>query len=142
MKIILRVILFLNLVITSAFAENKLLSVEQQIQAKEPKEEILVFVSFSMHDSAIKKYYEEIKNLGGRLIIRGLINDNIMQTKEKIEQLEIDVDIDPVLFEDYAVVVVPTIVQIKNKVAKKIAGHISLVEALKLMDRKLCATAQ
>lgn len=129
------------------------------------KDQILIFVSFSMPDAALQSYYQETQTLGGKLIIRGLKNNSFKDTQAKTMKLGINFDIDPALFEKYGVVVVPTIVLISNSnkqnneqptnqlqscnqeytkdrqpqqtsfIAKKITGHIPLEKAIEIMEK-------
>ena len=118
------------------------------------KEQILIFVSFSLPDSALQSYYQEAQLLGGRLVMRGLKNNSFKDTQVKTIKLGISFDIDPTLFEEYGITTVPTIVLISDKSRqgnelsnqlnsfqkqeiKKITGHIPLVKALEIMEKEI-----
>jgi conjugal transfer pilus assembly protein TrbC len=92
-------------------------------------EQLIVFVSFSMPDEALKYLYYHVAKEGGRLVIRGLLNDSFQQTKAKLEQLGIGIDIDPPLFEEFNVKRVPTFV-FGNQ---KLLGNVSVKYALETM---------
>ena len=139
----------------------------KQISNSRNENQILIFVSFSLPDEALKSYYQEARLLGGKLIMRGLKNNSFQDTQVKTRKLAINLDIDPSLFEEYGVVVVPTIVLISDgnkqdgeqpnsqlllanqecstdgqhqqlsKVVKKITGHVPLAKALEIMERKI-----
>ena len=65
--------------------------------------------------------------------MQGLKNNSFLETKAKATELDIDFDINPNLFEQYKITVVPTIVTNEREIVKKITGHISLMDALKIM---------
>ena len=90
---------------------------------------LYVFVSHSMGDEALKAYDREAKRHGGTLVMRGLLNDSFVQTKEKADRLKITYDINPQLFDEYQVRSVPVIVE-THPTPQKISGHIPLKEAL------------
>uniref|UniRef100_UPI0007E494E9 TrbC family F-type conjugative pilus assembly protein n=1 Tax=Orientia tsutsugamushi TaxID=784 RepID=UPI0007E494E9 len=73
------------------------------------KQKTFIFVSFSMSDEALKSYFAESQKAGAQLVMRGLINNSFTQTKNKTMELGISFDIDPSLFEQYKVDVVPVI---------------------------------
>lgn len=93
---------------------------------------IYIFVSHSMNDSALQQYYKEAERLGAILIMRGLLDDSFTKNKEKAELLKIAYDINPELFDEYQITVVPVIVKHENNIIQKITGHLPLREALKI----------
>ena len=93
---------------------------------------LLVFVSFSLGKEVLKNLYKQAKPFGGRLVLRGLIDNKIITTQEAIKDLEIEVDIDPSLFEKHNIRVVPSIVQIQDKEINKLEGYISMENALEI----------
>ena len=95
---------------------------------------IYIFVSHSMNDSALQQYYKEAESLGATLIMRGLIEDSFTKNKEKAELLKIAYDINPELFDEYQITVVPVIVKHEKNVIQKITGHLPLREALKIFE--------
>ena len=97
---------------------------------------ILIFVSHSMNDEALKAYFKEAQLNGGTLVMRGLINNSFTETKAKCEELKIAYDINPILFDDFKIEVVPVIIEQKGEIVKKITGHISLIEALKIFHEE------
>ncbi|WP_342637705.1 TrbC family F-type conjugative pilus assembly protein [Orientia tsutsugamushi] len=74
------------------------------------KQKTFIFVSFSMSDEALKSYFVKSQNAGAQLVMSGLINNSFIQTKNKTMELGISFDIDPSLFEQYKIDVVPVIV--------------------------------
>lgn len=90
-----------------------------------PDANIVVFVSFSMPAHSLKTYFQDVTKAGGRLIMRGLKNKSFMETKKASENLQISFDIDPTLFEEFDVTVVPTFVKKGEKNSKKLEGHVT-----------------
>ena len=151
----LHLLLFINLVCSSINPALAKCGNETNNQSNEQisncnfksKDQILIFVSFSLPDSALQSYYQEAQLLGGKLIMRGLKNNSFKDTQAKTMKLGINFDIDPTLFEEYEVTRVPTIVLIsdentsqhqqpsKSEIAKKITGHIPLAKALEIMEK-------
>lgn len=89
----------------------------------QPKDVLYVFVSFSMEDSLIKEYIQDIVKTGGIVVIGGLHNDSFAETVRKIEEYVLVKDgeyaggvmIDPKAFETFAVTKVPTIILAENQ---------------------------
>lgn len=95
---------------------------------------LYVLVSFSMNDSALQSYFNEAKALGAKLVMRGLKDNSFLETKAKTDILGINFEINPVMFEEFKVDSVPVILQIHDKGGiKKIAGHISIKDAIEIM---------
>jgi conjugal transfer pilus assembly protein TrbC len=92
-----------------------------------------IFVSFSMPDEALKAYYKEAEELQATLVIRGLVNNNFLETRQKALELSINFNIDPELFENYSIKSVPVIIEDDEFTGiKKVSGHIPLKDALEL----------
>ena len=107
----------------------------QLANAEDKKDQILIFVSFSMNDSALQKYFKEASLVGAKLVIRGLINNSFMATRQKMQQLKINIEIDPNKFEEYRIKRVPAIVVVSDQIIKKITGHLPLASALEIMEK-------
>ncbi len=99
---------------------------------------LLVFVSFSMPLESLKALGTHVNQLGGRLVLRGLLNDSFRETAQKLKDLQEEVIIDPPLFEAYQVERVPTFV-LRQKdtdraeeeaVHDRLVGNVSLEYAL------------
>jgi len=113
-----------------------------------PKEnlnpELLVFVSFSMPELSLKLWKEQIKKVNGKLLLRGFKNNSLQETTQHIlslfgEEPDVDITIDPESFQQFNVLVVPTVVithpeSIINSNASpifdKVSGDTSLEKAL------------
>lgn len=118
-----------NILLIFCFLLNILLSFSVNAQ-------VYIFVSHSMNDAALQSYYKEAESIGSILVVRGLINDSFINTKAKLDELEIGYDIDPNLFEKYEVEVVPTIIRDTGEKQQKIVGHIPLSEAIRIFDEE------
>lgn len=93
--------------------------------------ELFIFVSFSMPDESLKSYARQAKEVGGRLVVMGLIEDSFQKTQKKLMDLGVELDIDPNQFEQHDVRKVPTIVLTQEgRETDKIVGHVSLQHAL------------
>ena len=89
-----------------------------------------VFVSFSMPKDTLKALAREVKAHKGVLVIRGLVENSFVQTAKRLQEVGEGVILDPTLFKDYDVKVVPTFVLNHKHAYQKIAGNISLAYAL------------
>lgn len=99
-------------------------------------EEVYVCVSASMPNDTLKMLFSQASSEGAKLVIRGLIKNSFQETRKKMEELEINVSIDPNIFEDFGVKSVPTVIGIKEGLAYKVSGNVSLREALKYLKEK------
>lgn len=98
---------------------------------------LLIFVSLSMPKESLKRLYQEAEQQNLPLILRGLKNNSFKETVEALKELEIAVQIDPNLFEEYQVKTVPTFIAIHQKEPLKIQGNISLSYAQKKLEEVL-----
>lgn len=101
-------------------------------------DKIIVFVSLSMPEAALKglfkelEYYKDVK-----LVLRGLMEDSIQKTAQKINDLGGVLDVDPQLFEKYHIEHVPTFVQFKNnQPVAKLSGNVTIGFALEKFAQK------
>lgn len=133
---------------------------EQEMQKhidKNPPEVLYVFVSFSMSDSLIREYIQDVVKTGGIVVISGLHNNSFKETVEKVEQfatvgegeLRGGVMIDPKAFETFGVTTVPTLLLAKNELSRclsadcvrdvpvhdRMVGAVSIEYALKAFAR-------
>jgi conjugal transfer pilus assembly protein TrbC len=103
---------------------------------------LYVFVSFAMNDSSLKSYFIEAQHFGGKLILRGLIGNKgdrnrFLNTKERLEKARINVDINPVLFEQLDVKHVPVIAKVfDDGKIYKVGGHITIDKALEIIEQQ------
>ncbi len=87
---------------------------------------ILIFVSLSMPKESLKSLYKEAEQQNLPLIVRGLKNNSFKETAEAFRDLEISAQINPNLFEEHEIKVVPTFVAMDKKEPLQIKGNISL----------------
>lgn len=102
------------------------------------KDQMIIFVSSSMPKESLKSLFLEAQKVGVRLVFRGLIRNSFKETQNYFRDLQINADVDPMVFEEYAITTVPSfLVQDKTSGKKDVLkGHISLREALiKFKDR-------
>ena len=138
LSIISAILLIVSIVMSSSSLANK---VEQSegLSTQIP-EGTYIFVSFSMNKESLHSYFLEAEPRGAKLVIRGLVGEKhsknrFVQTKAKIEEAKINVDINPNLFEQLDIKQVPAMAVVqKDGSIKKIYGHISLKKALELMN--------
>ena len=138
----LAIVLVILLITSIAMSNSALANKAQQpdpLSVQIP-EGTYIFVSFSMNKKSLHSYFLEAEPRGAKLVIRGLVGEKhsrnrFVQTKAKIEEAKINVDINPNLFEQLNIKQVPAMAVVKKDGSvKKIYGHMSLKKALELMD--------
>ncbi len=90
---------------------------------------LLVFVSFSIPLETFKTLTAQVNQVGGKVVFRGLVKNSFKETAEKVKELQQEVIIDPTLFEEYQIEVVPTFVLrrgSKKKDYDQLSGNVSL----------------
>jgi type-F conjugative transfer system pilin assembly protein TrbC len=79
---------------------------------------IIVFISFSMSESSIKKWMQQAERIQAPVVIRGLIDHSFKKTIEKMVDLTRDhhggVQLDPTLFRKFKIQHVPAVVVFKE----------------------------
>jgi len=105
--------------------------------------QVLIFVSFSMPEASLIAYAKDVAKIGGRLVFQGLVDDSFQATQQKFLKLGLAADIDPTLFEKFAVKRVPLIVhapiiqgELQAQGADQLLGHVSLAHALEQFCQK------
>lgn len=98
---------------------------------------ILIFVSFSMPKSLLWSYQEQAKLYGARVVIRGLVDNDFKKTVQAMDLGDskiMTLDVNPMLFKDYYIESVPSIViagyEGSKSLEDKFTGTISLTYAL------------
>ena len=89
-----------------------------------------IFVSFSMPKETLKSLAIEAKRHNAFLVIRGIIENSFLKTSIFLKELGEGIVLDPLLFRDYNVVVVPTFIEAQPTGYRKISGNITLAYAL------------
>jgi conjugal transfer pilus assembly protein TrbC len=99
---------------------------------------LYIFVSLSLPDESLKLLSRQAKELGGNLVIRGLVQNSFKETHARLKKLGIPIDIDPTLFERFEVTRIPTFVlaeindgDIQGKY-DKVTGNVSVLSAIEL----------
>jgi type-F conjugative transfer system pilin assembly protein TrbC len=115
----------------------------KQKQRHPDSSQVLIFVSFSMPEASLIAYAKDVAKIGGRLVFQGLVDDSFQATQQKFLKLGLAADIDPTLFETFAVKRVPLIVhapiiqgEIQAQGADQLLGHVSLTYALEQFKDK------
>ena len=102
--------------------------------------EILIFVSFSMPNIAIRELNENAQKHNAKLILRGLHEKSFKKTSKKILEIDkngVQIDIDPELFKRYKIEKVPVFVLVKNdKEVSRLSGNVSLDYAKSKLVKK------
>jgi conjugal transfer pilus assembly protein TrbC len=79
---------------------------------------LLVFVSFAMPEPTFTRLVEQAARAGAKLYIRGLVDGSLKQTVQRAQRLigarEVAIQIDPRVFDRYAVTVTPTFVLVRH----------------------------
>lgn len=89
-----------------------------------PKRVLLVFLSLSLPDAILKEMAAQAPRYPARLVIRGLVNTSVQVTQKRLQDLQMAVEIDPFLFEQFQVTRVPTFVWAQNTVqGVQTTGH-------------------
>jgi type-F conjugative transfer system pilin assembly protein TrbC len=98
---------------------------------------ILIFVSFSMPKSLLWSYQEQARLYGARVVVRGLVDNDFKKTVQAMDLGEgkiMTLDVNPMLFKDYAITKVPSVViaggEGSGQAEDKFTGTISLTYAL------------
>jgi type-F conjugative transfer system pilin assembly protein TrbC len=97
---------------------------------------LYIFVSFSIPKETLKALAHEAEKQKGILVIRGLIDNSFVKTAKVLQEIGVGVILDPTLFKEYDVKVVPTFMQKHKNVYQRIAGNISLAYALEKFKGK------
>lgn len=101
--------------------------VAQEVLPPKNKDQLLVFVSFSMPEVSLKRLANDAEKHNAVLVMRGLYEDSFVKTANKLKDLEIGVDINPELFEVHQVTAVPTFVAVRsNKPLWHLKGNVTL----------------
>lgn len=105
---------------------------KQQLETRQEnsKSALYIFVSFSMLKATLKALAIEAKKHNAVLVIRGLIDNSFLKTATFIKDLGERVVLDPLLFREYKVGVVPTFIEAHQAGYKKISGNFTLTYAL------------
>lgn len=119
---------------------KKSCSLSRSPKESPPDEKIifLVFVSFSMPDASLVAIYNQMSQVGGRLVTRGLLNNSFQETQKKLRDIGIELEIDPTLFERYTIDQVPTYVLEEKRSGRfdQISGNVDPLFVLNLFKEQ------
>ncbi len=118
--------------------------VEKRRQAaanSEPAENALYFVSFSIPPEGLKLMLQEARRFGIPATVRGLVNNNLRETVQRVQALVQDggadgVQIDPMPFREYGIEAVPVLVVRCEKGLDVVRGNLRLEEGLKRIAKE------
>jgi len=102
-------------------------------------ENIEVLISFSMPDQIILELSKDLYRVNGRMVIKGLYKGSFQETINKVMELKeigvlTSIAIDPTVFDDYDVNIVPTFIVYEENQTDKLSGNVSLLYALETID--------
>ena len=112
--------------------------------------DLIVFVSFSMPDEALKTYTEEARDAGATIVLRGMVDHSLVKTQAKAWQVSHGRsawEINPGLFRKFKINTVPAIVLAQGdshvtesgcaipKDYLRVDGSVAIRQALLLMRR-------
>jgi conjugal transfer pilus assembly protein TrbC len=110
-------------------------------KVKDISPKLFVFISFSVPEDVWISISKDIMPIGGVLVLNGLpensfkhLANRLMKMKEK--GFLADVQINPMLFEEYSITQVPAFVISDNNCYDKIMGNISVDYALEILKEK------
>jgi type-F conjugative transfer system pilin assembly protein TrbC len=90
---------------------------------------ILVFVSFSMPEAALRILSHQAEKYGAKLMLRGVVDGSFQKTGEAMRKILMDCDlfVHPELFKKYAVKRTPTFIKVKDgKEIGRLCGNVDL----------------
>ena len=112
---------------SSKTAQSSLFPQDEEMLEPGKKDQLLVFVSFSMPEASLKSLAQAAEQHNAVLITRGLYEDSFVKTANKLKDLGIGVDINPELFETYQIDAVPTFVCVKSgRPLWRLKGNVTL----------------
>lgn len=100
---------------------------------------LIIFVSFSMPKELLWSYFEQAKLYGGRLVIRGLVDNSFKNTIAAMDlgnDRRLIVDVNPKLFKEYKITRVPSIIISDAKNVDKFTGTVTVKYALEEVSTK------
>ena len=105
------------------------------------EDELKVFVSFSMPDTALLSFSKTLEKTGGTLVFRGLPENSFQEFAQKILALKkqgmgAQVSVDPESFEKLQIKNVPTISLNLGEYTDRISGNVSLQYVLSRFSEK------
>lgn len=102
---------------------------------------LYVFMSFTLEDTLWIQFSKELEKIGGIFVLRGLPQNSFKELANRIFELQekgvtVPIQIHPQLFQQYEVLLVPTIVVVEENRHDKISGTLSIKGALEKMSSR------
>lgn len=128
---------------SSKAVQPPLLANEEEELKQENKDQLLVFVSFSMPEASLKSLAQDATKYNAVLVMRGLFEDSFVKTANKLKDLKIGVDINPELFEEHQIRSVPTFVALQSgKPTWRLKGNVTLGFVSKKVNEQIVGQLQ
>lgn len=95
-------------------------------KAPDAPQQLLVFASFSMPASSLKRLSKQTREAGGVMVLRGFKDGDVKATAKAIQEYGLSAtsfQINPPAFEKYRIDVIPTVALIKAEAVNEIDGE-------------------
>lgn len=131
-----KIIIGLLVIITTLIGNIGAFAANNEIASITPGK--YIFVSFSMPDESLRAYFKQAQEHEFVLVLKGFTGregeNKILKTRSKLQELRINAEINPTLFEELNIGQVPVIAIIDDLGnIRKVAGHIPLQSAIDIM---------
>lgn len=107
------------------------------------EEEVNLYVclSFSLPDSMWMDYSNQVQQANGVLVVQGIPDNSFLAFAKAVKNLRkkgvtAPIQINPSLFEEAAVKLVPAVVRIQDKRIDKVSGAVTIEYALRLFEER------
>lgn len=99
---------------------------------------VYAFLSFSVPQETWLELSNDLKKINGVVVLRGIPNNSFVELSKRIQDLDkkgfsIPLQINPLLFEKFAITQVPSYVVVDGDKFDKVTGNVSIKFALDLM---------
>ena len=105
---------------SSSVLDQLFAQVKKPLDSLLPQPQLLILVSFSMPEAALRNLIQQAEQVGGVLVLRGLVNDSLQDTAKALKQLtknqqsQATFQVNPNVFTTLHVTAVPTFVLAKE----------------------------
>jgi type-F conjugative transfer system pilin assembly protein TrbC len=131
-----------DLAIQSTRNHNDINHKNMNAMSKYPQ--LLVFVSSSMAKEDLKRLAQDLGKVGGKLVIRGLVEGDMGKTQAWLQGVQGEVLIDPLLYRKFKITRVPTFVLAEYPFGEvdeavgydELSGNVTLFYALETLSQK------
>lgn len=102
---------------------------------------VYAFLSFSVPHETWLELSNDLKKVNGTFVLKGIPNNSFIELSKRMQNLDkeglsIPIQIDPLLFDKFAITQVPSYVVVDGDKFDKVTGNISIKCALNLMGSK------